>query len=228
MAVRVFWVADMLDLLSPSVLLMTAGPDPRVKRPGCQGRAQRARRAWPCGPAALGYKDRTHVQHRTRKERRQGKTWGTRWRDLGSLQRSGAALYPQAGAWTGPARRPRRPMSSGCFRKSAVQTWPIGRVEARGAEEFGRVSQEGGRFLRASRNGCFFLLGLLRGCLESGDSALLAPEAEKWPVLPQNTRGTSGITGLMTPPLETPHGASLQWGGCHAESPLLRHPLRSR
>lgn len=54
--------------------------------------------------------------------------------------------------------------------KSAVQTWPIGRAEAKGAEGFGRVSQEGGRFLRASRNGCFFLLGLLRsrwreGCL---------------------------------------------------------------
>src|SRR5947208_14927409 len=83
MAVRVFWVADMLDLLSPSVLLMTAGPDPREKRPGCQGRAQRARRAWPCGPAALGYKGRTYVQHRTRKGRRQGKAQGTRRRDLG-------------------------------------------------------------------------------------------------------------------------------------------------
>src|SRR6185295_11782641 len=77
----------MLDLLSFSVeLLMTAGPDPREERPGCQGRAQRARRAWPCGPAALGYKGQTHGQRPETKGETVGQDPGDpRRRDLGLL-----------------------------------------------------------------------------------------------------------------------------------------------
>src|SRR3954447_13382146 len=84
LTVRVFWVVDMLDLLSGSVLLMTAGPGPEGEKAGLS----RPRAARPEGLALRPGRPRVQrpdVCAAPNPERRDGRARlrGTRRRDLG-------------------------------------------------------------------------------------------------------------------------------------------------